>query len=76
MAPGFFAGNTPCRKEGIHPTIHQNLVTETDMQKWVSSRGRIAIDVPLFLNHEPENHIIEDDDASTTLFSLDVGYFL
>lgn len=31
--------------------------------------------VNLFLNHEPEDHIIEDDDASATLFSLDVGYF-
>lgn len=30
--------------------------------------------VNLFVNHVPENHKIEDDDATTTLFSLDVSY--
>jgi hypothetical protein len=28
----------------------------------------------LFLTHEPEDHRIEDDDSTTTLFSLDLGY--
>jgi hypothetical protein len=32
------------------------------------------VSVNLFLTHEPEDHRIEDDDATTTLFSLDLGY--
>ena len=30
--------------------------------------------VNLFVHHLPENHKLEDDDATTTLFSLDVSY--
>jgi hypothetical protein len=28
----------------------------------------------LFVNHEPEDHRVEDDDSTTTLFSLDLSY--
>ena len=30
--------------------------------------------VNLFVDHEPQRHKIEDDDSTTTLFSLDIAY--
>ena len=48
--------------------IYHRFLVFTTVRVWHNTN------VNLFLNHEPEDHKIEDDDSTATLFSLDIAY--
>lgn len=63
------------RLDAVDPTeiIFSDFVTHR-LLAFVTVRPSQRTSVNLFVDHEPQSHDIEDDDSTTTLFSLDVAY--